>query len=361
MLLVIIIIVVILILTVFCTLILVSLHRVDRKNISSTEYLPISVIISAKDEEKNIKKLVDSLSSLNYPKNNFEIIIVDDNSTDNTLNELINYNNNKNHFKIVELKPTGQKGKRDALAFGIQQAQYPFILITDADCQPETNWLKEYSNKFQSGYDILFGIAPFYQNKTLVNKISCFENLRSSLLGFTMAVLGIPYTASARNLGFTKSAFNKIGGYSKTKNTLSGDDDLLLREAIIKNLKIGTVTEQGSYVFSDTKKTFLEYFLQKARHTQTSFHYLLKHKLVLGVWHLLNLSLLFSPILMFINPMFSILLPSKILIDSILVKSTQKKFSYKFSLLQIGYLQIVYEIFLIVHFFNSKFSRIKWK
>lgn len=338
-----------------------SLHRVDRKNISSTEYLPISVIISAKDEEKNIKKLVDSLSPLNYPKNNFEIIIVDDNSTDNTLKELINYTNNKNHFKIVELKPTGQKGKRDALAFGIQQAQYPFILITDADCQPETNWLKEYPNKFQSGYDMLFGIAPFYQNKTLVNQISCFENLRSSLLAFSLAKKGLPYTASARNFGFTKEAFESIGGYSKTKDTLSGDDDLLLREAVKYNLKIGVVTEPGSYVFSETKKTFSEYFRQKARHTQTSFHYLLKHKVVLGIWHLINLSLLFSPVLMFINPIFGILLPSKILIDSILIKSTQKKFSYNFSVLQIVYLQIVYEIFLIVHFFNSKFFRVKWK
>jgi cellulose synthase/poly-beta-1,6-N-acetylglucosamine synthase-like glycosyltransferase len=339
----------------------VSLHRVDRKNIKRTECLPISVIIAAKNEEKNIKKLIDSLFSLNYPKDNFEVIIVDDNSTDNTLSELKRYTENNNHCKSVELKPTGLKGKRDALSFGIQHSKHPCVLITDADCQPQSNWLNEYSNRFQSGYDMLLGIAPFYQNKSIVNQISCFENLRSSLLGFSLAILGMPYTTSARNFGFSKNAFDKIGGYSKTKDTLSGDDDLLLREAIKNNLKIGVVTEPGSYVFSESKKTFSEYFRQKARHTQTSFHYLLNHKLVLGVWHLLNLSLLFSPVLMFINPMFGILLPSKLLIDSILVKSTQKKFSYNFSVMQIVYLQIIYEFFLIVHFFNSKFSRIKWK
>ena len=238
---------------IFCAAIIVSINKVDKNETVNPDNVKISVIIAAKNEEENVKHLIESITNLDYPEGNFEVIVVDDNSTDNTLNELINYNNNKNHFKIVELKPTGQKGKRDALAFGIQQAQYPFILITDADCQPETNWLKEYSNKFQSGYDMLFGIAPFYQNKTLVNKISCFENLRSSLLGFTMAVLGIPYTASARNFGFTKSAFNKIGGYSKTKDTLSGDDDLLIREAVKNKLKIGIVIEQGSYVFSETK------------------------------------------------------------------------------------------------------------
>ena len=89
---------------------------------------------------------------------------------------------------------------------------------------------------------MLFGIAPFYQKKNLVNKISCFENLRSSVLSFSMASIGLPYTAAARNFGFSKNAFESLGGYSKTKDTKSGDDDLLLREAVKNKLKIGVVT-----------------------------------------------------------------------------------------------------------------------
>ena len=108
-------------------------------------------------------------------------------------------------------------GKREALSFGISKSKYPFILITDADCQPEKNWLKSYSNKFGQGYEMLFGIAPFYQHKNLVNKVSCFENLRSSILSFSMASVGLPYTAAARNFGFSKNAFESNWRIFKNK------------------------------------------------------------------------------------------------------------------------------------------------
>ena len=208
---------------------------------------------------------------------------------------------------------------------------------------------------------MLFGIAPFYQNKTLINRIACFDNLRNSLLSLSMSSLGLPYTAAARNFGFTKKAFESLGGYSKTKDTISGDDDLLLREAVKKKMKIGLVTEPDSFVYSETKTSFREYLQQRARHTQTSFHYLKKHQLILGFWHLLNLFFLFSPLLIFTDPLFGVLLPAKLIIDIAIIKSTQKKFGYRFSIPEIFYLQIFYEILLIVHFFNARFSEIKWK
>jgi cellulose synthase/poly-beta-1,6-N-acetylglucosamine synthase-like glycosyltransferase len=176
-----------------------------------------------------------------------------------------------------------------------------------------------------------------------------------------MTSLGLPYTAAARNFGFTAKAFELLGGYSKTKDTISGDDDLLLREAVKNKMKIGVVTETDSLVYSDTKKTFREYFHQKARHTQTSFYYLIKHQIILGFWHLLNLSFLFSPLLMFVNPLFGILLPAKLIIDFGVVKSKQKQFGYRFSIIETFYLQIFYEMLLIIHFFNARFSEVKWK
>ncbi len=206
-----------------------------------------------------------------------------------------------------------------------------------------------------------FGVAPFYQREYLVNKISCFENLRGTLLSFSMASFGLPYTAAARNFGFTKNAFESLGGYSKTKDTISGDDDLLLREAVKNKMKIGVLTEAESFVYSETKNSFNEYFQQKARHTQTSFHYLKRHQVILGLWHLLNLSFLLSPLLMFFNPILGILLPSKLIIDFIVVKKNQIKFSYTFSITEIIYLQIFYEVLLIIHFFNARFFEIKWK
>lgn len=343
------------------TVLFITVKRGIDKVVNISDKVNISIIISVRNEKEKIKELVDRLNNLIYPKNNFEIIIVDDNSSDSSLEELCKLTSEFPNFSIKELNSTGLRGKRNALTFGIQQSQHPYILITDADCRPQKYWLQAYSEKFESGYDVLFGIAPFYKKKHLVNRISCFENLRNSFFSFSLALFGFPYTAAARSFGFAKKAFESIGGYSNTKDTLSGDDDLLLREAVKRKLKIGVVTATDSFVYSETKKTFKEYFQQRARHTQTSFHYLKKHQLVLGFWHLTNLLFLFSPLLTFINVWFGILLPAKLLIDMIVIKLTQKEFGYKFSFTEIFYLQILYEIFLVVHFLNAQFSEIKWK
>lgn len=321
----------------------------------------ISIIIALRNEEENVDDLVESLNQFNYLKENFEVIFVDDHSTDRTYDKLKTKTDSINNFSVLELKSVNKSGKREALNFGIVKSKHPYILITDADCRPETKWLKAYANNFNLGYQMLYGIAPFYQHNNLINNISCFENLKGSLLSFSMASYGLPYTAAARNFGFTKNAFESLGEYSKTKDTISGDDDLLLREAVKSKMKIGVVTETGSFVYSETKNSFIEYFQQKARHTQTSFHYLKRHQVILGFWHLLNLSFLFSPLLMFFNPLLGILLPAKLIIDFIVVKSNQIKFSYKFSIAEIFYLQIFYELLLIIHFFNARFSEIRWK
>ncbi|MCW8804569.1 MAG: glycosyltransferase [Ignavibacteriaceae bacterium] len=342
-------------------LMIYSLKRMNGDGKNENTQVNISIIVALKNEMENIDALVESLKNLDYAIEMFEVIFVDDNSTDGTYEKLKLKTNILKNYAVKELKKIGGSGKREALSFGIGSSKFPNILITDADCRPQSDWLKACSKKINSGYDMLFGIAPFYQHECLVSKIACFENLRGSLLSFSMASLGFPYTAAARNFGFTKKTFELLGGYSKTRDTISGDDDLFLREAVKNKIKIGVVTGFGSLVYSEAKKTFKEYFQQKARHTQTSFHYLKKHQFSLGLWHLLNFSFLLSPILMFFNPILGVLLPAKLLTDFVTVKSNQKNFGYEFSATEIFYLQIFYEILLIVHFFNARFSEIKWK
>jgi cellulose synthase/poly-beta-1,6-N-acetylglucosamine synthase-like glycosyltransferase len=333
----------------------------SQTELDSEGSLNFSIVIAAKNEVSNLRSLISSLKSLHYPEDKFEIVIVDDESDDDTYSLVQKLCADFRNCSIVKATDKKFEGKRGALDIGIQNSNNPFILITDADCSPEKDWLKICFKKFSEGYDLILGIAPFYQTGNLVNKISCYENFRNLILSFAAVNLGVAYTASARNFGFKKEAFQKICGYKNTTDTISGDDDLLLREAVRNKLKIGTITSAGSFVYSNSKTSFKDYFLQRSRHTQTSFRYPIKQKTFLVTWHLLNIIFLLSPALIAINIIFIIPFAIKILFDITVCKVQQKKFGYKFSVIESIYLQIIYELFLIVHIIRSKTTKIKWK
>jgi cellulose synthase/poly-beta-1,6-N-acetylglucosamine synthase-like glycosyltransferase len=325
------------------------------------DHLNLSIIISAKNEADNISSLLNSLKNVDYPKDNFEIILVDDNSTDLTYNNACASKNEFTNLKIIKAENKKYPGKKGALALGISIAINDYILITDADCTVSAAWLKRYSEKFNQGYDFLFGNAPFIPKPGFVNAISRFENLRTFFLYTTASKLHLPYSAAARNFGFKKSSFYKIQGYENTNETLSGDDDLLIREAVKNKMRIGYIPNEDTAVYSSAKETLKEYLIQRTRHTKTSIYYLPVHKLILGCWHLVNLTALFSLFLGFLNYWFFLPFVIKILADIIIVKTNESKSNYKFSIPEIFYLQVIYELLIIINFINALFRKDKWK
>lgn len=332
----------------------------NKNKLCSQKYLQFSVIIAAKNKEKDIISLLEPLKKLNYPQENYEIIIVDDGSIDDTFNLLIQNSKSFENIKILKAEGKKYSGKKGALQIGIENSKFPFVLITDADCIVNENWLNSYSNKFSQGYDLLFGVAPYVQTNLFLNKIICFENLRGHILTFFFAKIGLPYSAAARNLGFKKSSFEKVGGYKNTLDTLSGDDDLLIREFKKHKLKISVVEEQGSEVFTHSKNKMKDFLFQRGRHTSSSNYYSFYNKIILFFWHSINILFLFSFFLVPLNYLFFIPSVVKILCDIILVKLLQKKFYYKFNIFEIVVLQFIYELLLVVHFINGQFKKNKW-
>lgn len=321
----------------------------------------ISVIIAAKNEENNLNTLAKYLNNQNYPKDFFEVIIVDDNSTDDTFSVANNLANKIDNLKVIRNFNAILPGKRGALQCGIETSKYDFILITDADCEPDINWINAYSNKFYFGYEFLIGISPFKRMKGKANLLASFENYKNMILSFSLMKLGLPYTATARNIGFTKELFHRINGYYNTIDTLSGDDDLLLREAVKSQAKIGAVTDIESSVYSDSKKTVSEYIEQRSRHTQSSVAYTFSPKAVLIFWHILNLISDYSILLTLIDPLFGLLFLTKIFFTFLIKINFEKKFSYKFTLWEFLYGEIVYSELIVVHFINSLIKQPKWK
>src|ERR1035437_3837244 len=141
--------------------------------------LQISIIIAGKNEERNLPGLLDSLKVVNYPISDFEIVFVDDNSTDNTLFIAMEKQKELPNLRVIQATNKKYPGKKGALAQGIIESRYDYILITDSDCIVGKEWLNSYAKKFYEGYDFLFGNAPFIKKPGFVNTISRFENLRT--------------------------------------------------------------------------------------------------------------------------------------------------------------------------------------
>ena len=358
-----------------CTVILMTIsilfiqflnQNSETKISTSSTQIKISIIVAAKNEETNIENLLHSLSKLNYPNNSFEVIVVDDESKDSTADIVQNYIKEFSNFKLISSSGKPYPAKKGALSVGIKKSKFDYILTTDADCVVPPNWLSIASRYFEKGSDIIFGLTPYLceelseKNNNLVNRISSFERFRGQLLTFLFAKLKSPYSAGGGNFGFKKSAFLKIEGYENTLQTLSGDDDLLINEAVKYQLKITPILNSDFFVKTDSPKTWKEYFKQRARHTATSIYYRKEIQTTLALWHFSNIIILFSPLGLIINWIFIIPIIIKLTIDILITKYLSKSFDYSFNFLSIIPLQIFYELLLIIHFINSFTRKKKW-
>jgi len=243
---------------------------------------PVSVIICAKNEANNLRQFLPSILTQDYPE--YEVIVVDDCSEDDTQNLLEEFQEKYSHLKVSTIKkdPKFKHTKKFALLIGIKAASHEWLLLTDADCYAEsTGWLSAMQKNFTKNTDIVLGYGGYRQKKGLLNKYLRYETtfIAMQFLGFAMA--GIPYMGVGRNLAYRKSFFFNNRGFSSHTNLVSGDDDLLVNMLARKD---NTKTEYSkqSHIRSVPKTSFIEWVKQKKRHLTTGLYYKKKHKILLG-------------------------------------------------------------------------------
>ncbi len=325
------------------------------------ELCEISVVVALKNESRNVPVLISSLKNVSYPANKVEFILLNDASDDNTLELLQNLTEGENNFRVFDVREKKLPGKRGVLQEGVDKAVHPCIVITDADCIHPENWLYIFSNYFRAGFDVVVGPAPYLRTGGIINHIACYTNLRNFLLKYAMGGLGLPYSATARNLGYKKELLYNIGGYTSTADSPSGDDDLLIREFDKLKVKIAYVDDRNMTVFTNSKVKLKDYILQKSRHTASSFHYSIKSKIVLWIWHFYNVLAQFGFLYMIFDVRMIFLTLVKIILDIFIVLLFQKQFSYSYKIPEIISGQFLYELFIEINFFNSLTGKSDWK
>lgn len=250
------------------------------------EVRPVSIVICAKNEANNLSKFLHHFLSQSYRF--FEIIVVNDNSSDNSLEILLDFQMKNTNLCIVNVSGTSNlPGKKYALSKGIEAASFEILLLTDADCIPSSPyWIQSMQSKIiEPSDEIVLGYSPYKSENGFLNLFIQFETTFTAIQYLSFALLGFPYMGVGRNLLYKKSLFYNKGAFSKHANIASGDDDLFINEAAIRtNTKVNL--DPKSFIISLPKSTWRDYYHQKTRHLSTGIHYQFRHKVLLGMYSL---------------------------------------------------------------------------
>lgn len=242
----------------------------------------VSIVICAHNEEQNLRVLLPLLYQQIYFQK--EIIIIDDHSSDNTHYFLKQAA--QDYPEVKYLKMSDQhipSGKKNALQLGIRLAQHDIILLTDADCQPNSQyWISSMCSPFDNqNTQIVLGYAPYFKEKGFLNDFIRYETLYTGIFYLSAALLGFPYMGVGRNLAYRRSLFLNNHGFSKHDTVLSGDDDLFVnRIANRKNTKV--TFSHDAQVKSIPQSTWKNFLRQKHRHLEAGKYYKFSDKLWIG-------------------------------------------------------------------------------
>lgn len=332
------------------------------------ERLPkVSVVICAKNEEENLRQNLKVVLIQNYP--DFEVIVVNDQSTDKTAEVVQHFCDRNENVRLINIKSDITKplpGKKFPLKVGVQAASNEIIVVTDADCKPaNTLWLKHLVAEFLKETDFVLGYAPFYAEATFLNKLIRYDNVQTAMQYLSFAVAGIPYMGVGRNMAFKKSQYLEWNEKEKTKKILSGDDDLFINAKATK-ASTEIAINKYSFIYSAPKNTYSDWLNQKARHTETGFHYKFSHQFLLSLFALTNLLFYAWPLMCMINlniyyyilPLFTSILFIKFMINARIASKLNNEDLIPYLIL----LDFLFALNLVVLFFKTLFSRTeKWK
>ena len=268
---------------------------------------PVSVVLCARDAYEYLVELVPVLLNQDYP--DFEIVIVNDCSDDETEEYLKDLERREPRIKPVQLKQHLNffNGKKFPLSMGIKSAQNDLIVLTDCNCIPTNDqWLRSVVNCYGRNTEVVIGYSPYGQQKGLLNKLIRFDAIQNALLYLSAALKGHPYMGVGKNLSYRKELFYRNKGFTSHYTTPVGDDDLFVSQvATKKNTEV--LIDPDNAILTWPPQSFRQWMRQKSARYSTVRYYSARARMMLSLFYASQLLFYVSFIaLLCLKPAFAI-------------------------------------------------------
>jgi len=261
-----------------------------------------SIIIPFRNEENHLNSLLQDLSELEYPKDHFQVILVDDGSTDASTVRIWEFIKGEEHALSITVLNTSQTdgGKKRALILGIEHAANPWILTTDADTRLPFAWLHLINLALEEeGIEMVCGPIGYFGDGNWLQRFQTMDNLALQTISRGLFGWNKPLLANGANLCYSKALFERLGGFGDNLDHASGDDLFLLEKARLDNPNaIAYANAPDAAVYTYPIKNLKDLIQQRVRWAgKTRFQRSELLRLLAILVGLTNLALLLSPIL----------------------------------------------------------------
>jgi len=360
-------------LLVFYSAFLISiLNGLKKLRSSRSKQIPeefVSVIIPFRNESENIIAHLKSIINQNYPDDCYEVIYINDNSTDDSLQLLCDFSK-PDRIKVLSLPDNNSPNahKKRSIAYGINKSKGDLIVTTDADCFYSENWLRSLLSNFEADTGFVSGPVEFIEEENLFSKIQKLEFAGLILTGAGLIGKGRPTICNAANIAYRKKVFNEFGGYKDQMNLSSGDDELLMQKiAMETKYKIVFSLNCDSIVKTKSNSGINNFYQQRKRWASKGLFYKNTNLIaILFLIFLFYLGLIIQPflILFFSTSFVFILLLSviiKLLLEYLIIRKGKIMLFPKLSLKEFILAEILQVPYIIVAGFAGMFGNLKWK
>lgn len=260
-----------------------AFHKETGK-LSTVNFPPASIVICAKNEDHNLPEFLPLVLSQDYPE--YEVVVVDDCSSDNTADMLREFEKTYKNLKVITIIEDRKHhhGKKFAVMVGIKGAKNDHLLFTDGDCKPLDNqWLKKMMQNFSNETEIVLGYSKYKKLPGFLNKIIRFDTFHIAIQYLSFAKANSPYMGVGRNLAYKKTLFFKHKGFATHYHIESGDDDLFINQAATNTNTRAEISPE-SFTVSRVKKNWTGWIEQKRRHLTTWKEYKSSDKIRVGIY-----------------------------------------------------------------------------